>query len=94
MAAEKKSPQYGYRIVGTIKSVKGNCGAGHKVGDQFELSMHNTAGLCGVFYHDLFPWLLMMQLGGDYPWAQDKDVVTFPCMDSWNEVVIELKRIR
>ena len=26
--------QIGYRVVGTIKEVKGSCSAGHKVGDK------------------------------------------------------------
>jgi len=30
--------QIGHRVIGTIKEVKGSCSAGHKVGDQFELS--------------------------------------------------------
>ncbi len=27
----------GFKIIGTIKEVKGNCNAGHKVGDKIEL---------------------------------------------------------
>ena len=95
MADEKKEyPQYGHKIIGTVKSVKGTCSAGHKVGDQIELSFYTSGGLCGVFYHDLFPWLVMMQLGGNYPWSEDKDVAEFKCMDSWNEVTLELRRVR
>jgi uncharacterized repeat protein (TIGR04076 family) len=45
----------GYRVVGTIKAMKGECSAGHKVGDQIELSGHDSGGLCGFFYHDIFP---------------------------------------
>jgi hypothetical protein len=48
MAEEK---QIGHRVVGTIKEVKGSCSAGHKVGDQFELSGYTSGGLCGFFYH-------------------------------------------
>jgi len=45
----------GYRVVGTIKSVKGHCNAGHKVGEQLELSGHNTAGMCGFSTTTPFP---------------------------------------
>lgn len=85
----------GYRVVGTIKNIKGTCGAGHKVGDQLELSGHNTAGLCGFFYHDIFPYILMLQFGGGFPpdWG-DPDVITLECMDMINAVTIELKRIK
>jgi uncharacterized repeat protein (TIGR04076 family) len=89
---EKGKPKVGYRVVGTIKAVKGRCSAGHKVGDTFELSMHDAAGLCGLFYHDIFPWIVALQLGGEYPWGQ-KDVVELECMDRFNAVRIELRRV-
>ena len=37
--------QIGHRIIGKIKEVKGVCSAGHKVGDQFELSGYTSGGL-------------------------------------------------
>jgi len=87
--------QVGYRVVGTIKAVKGTCSAGHKVGDKLELSGHNTAGLCGFFYHDIYPYIIMLQFGGSFPaeWG-DQDVVELDCMDKWNLVTLELRRIR
>ncbi len=39
----------------------------HKVGDQIELSGHNTGNMCGFFYHDLFPYVIMLQFGGGFP---------------------------
>lgn len=87
--------QIGYRVVGTIKAVKGSCSHGHKVGDELELSAHNTAGLCGFLYHDIYPYLVMLQFGGSFPaeWG-DQDVVELDCMDKWNLVTIELRRLR
>ena len=86
----------GYRIVGTIKRVKGHCNASHKKGDQIELSGHNTGGLCGFFYHDIFPYIIMLQFGGSFPkeWTGDQDVVNLECMDRFNAVSIELRRIK
>ena len=85
--------QIGYKIIGTVKSVKGHCSAGHKAGDTLELSAHNTAGLCGFFYHDIFPYIIMLQFGGSFPetWG-NPDVVTLECMDRRNSVRIELRR--
>ena len=91
MSEEK--PRIGFRVVGTIKSIQGMCSAGHKVGDKFELSMHDSAGLCGLFYHDIFPWILALQLGGENPWGE-KDVVELECMDRINAAKIELRRVR
>ncbi|MBW2025940.1 MAG: TIGR04076 family protein [Deltaproteobacteria bacterium] len=64
-------------------------------GWHFELSGHNTAGICGFFYHDIFPYVIMLQFGGAFPaeWG-DPDVVELECMDRANAVKIELKRIK
>ena len=89
-------PKHGYKVIGTIKSVKGHCNAGHKVGDKFEISSRNTAGLCGWFYYDIFPNLVLLQFGGD-PWGDGVRVekgILARCSDIDNEVTIELKRIK
>jgi len=85
----------GHRVVGTIKSVLGHCHAGHKVGEQIELSGHHTGGMCGFFYHDIFPYVIMLQFGGGFPveWG-GPDEVELECMDRANAVKIELKRIK
>ena len=83
-----------YKIIGTIKSIKGRCGHGHKVGDTLELSMHNTAGLCGLFYHDIFPWILALEIGGEVPWGGRRDAYELECMDRTNAVKIELQRMK
>ena len=85
--------QIGYRVVGTVTAVKGNCSWGHKVGDKIELSAHNPGGLCGSFYHGIFPYIIMLQFGGGFPkeWG-DPNVVALECMDRVNAVRIELRR--
>ena len=87
--------QVGYRVVGTVTSLKGTCTAGHKVGDQIELSCHSSGGLCGFFYHDIFPALQMLQFGGSFPpdWG-DPDVMEVECVDKYNLLKMELRRIR
>ena len=89
------SEQIGNRVIGTIKAVKGTCSAGYKVGDQLELSGHSSGGLCGFLYHDIFPYVIMLQFGGGFPpeWG-DPDVVEVDCMDKANAVTIELHRIK
>lgn len=85
----------GFRVIGTIKTVKGHCTAGHKAGDQIELSGHNAGGLCGFFYHSIFPHIIMLQFGGSYPpeWG-NPDAIELSCEDKANEVTIELRRVR
>ena len=84
----------GFKIIGTIKDVKGTCNHGHKVGETMEIDGHDTAGLCGFFYHRIFPNIMILQFGGSYPWGEDPDVMSLECPDSANAVTIELKRIR
>ena len=93
MAEQRQRPRVGHRVVGTIKAVKGTCSWGHKVGDTCEVSAHDTAGLCGFLYHDIFPYVVMLQFGGGFPetWG-GPDKVELECMDRWNAVKIELRR--
>ena len=83
----------GHRVIGTVKSVKGTCHAGHKVGDKIELSGQNSSGLCGAFYHDIFPYVIMLQFGGKFPDEWGGDVMELECMDRLNAVRIELHRV-
>jgi uncharacterized repeat protein (TIGR04076 family) len=48
-------PGLGYKIIATVTDVKGECSAGHRVGESFEISCHNPSDLCGFFYHHIFP---------------------------------------
>lgn len=84
----------GYRVVGTVLEVKGMCTAGHKAGDTLELSGFDSGGLCGFFYHDVFPYLVMLQFDGGFPpeWG-DPDVLEFDCLDKANAVRLQLRRI-
>ena len=83
--------QVGQRVIGTIKQVKGTCHAGHKPGDTLELSAYDCDGLCGFFYHDIFPYILMLQFGGKFPEEWGGDVVELDCMDIGNAVRLELR---
>ena len=86
-----KDPKLGYRVVATVIEVKGKCNAGHEVGDTFEISCHNPAGLCGFFYHDIFPNLSTFQFGGSLPWWQG-DTIHLGCPDHRNQVTLKLER--
>jgi uncharacterized repeat protein (TIGR04076 family) len=84
-------PKIGYAVRATILSVKGECNAGHRQGESFEISCHNPAGLCGWFYHDIFPSLQTFQFGGTLPWWE-KDTIQLQCPDPINLVTIQLQR--
>lgn len=86
-----KDPGLGYKVKATVISAKGTCSAGHKEGDTFEISCHNPDGLCGFFYHDIFPSLSTFQFGGNLPWWQG-DTIQVSCPDSYNLVTMKLER--
>ncbi len=93
MAKPKRTTFPGHKVIAKVKSVKGNCSWGHEAGDTFNINCHDTAGLCGFFYHAIFPDITMLQFGGGFPkeWG-DPDVVTVECMDKVNLVKLELRR--
>jgi uncharacterized repeat protein (TIGR04076 family) len=86
-----QDPAIGYKVTATILSVKGHCSAGHQAGESFELSCYNPAGLCGFFYHDIFPSLQTLQFGGNLPWWEG-EVIQLQCPDSHNLVRLQLAR--
>lgn len=87
-----EDPGIGYRVLARVVGVEGACSAGHTMGDKFEISCHDTGGLCGYFYHDLFPSLSTFQFGGSYPWWEG-DTIELRCPDYHNFVTLRLKRI-
>ncbi|MEW5912941.1 MAG: TIGR04076 family protein [Thermodesulfobacteriota bacterium] len=63
-----------------VVSAQEPCNAGHQVGERLELSAWQNGGLCGFFFHDIFPALTMMQFGGKYPWDSGEEM-TVVCPD-------------
>jgi uncharacterized repeat protein (TIGR04076 family) len=85
-----KDPGIGCRILATVAEVQGHCNAGHQEGDTFEISSHNPGGLCGFFYHNIFPSLYAFQFGANPPWW-DGDTIQLGCPDG-NLVTLKLER--
>lgn len=74
-----------------VLDVKGVCSAGHKKGDVLSISCYDSGGLCGFFYHDIFPSLSVMQTGGKYPWAS-KDELVLECPDRQSAVTLKITK--
>jgi uncharacterized repeat protein (TIGR04076 family) len=87
-----KEPAVGKKVKVEVIGLGGKCNAGHKIGDQFEVSCHNTAGMCGFLYHAIFPTLNVMQFEGSYPWGADEAIVN--CPDSYNLLTVKLRRVK
>ncbi len=86
-----QDPGMGYKVTATVVEAKGSCSAGHRAGDTFEISCHDPGGLCGFFYHNIFPDLQTFQFGGALPWWEG-DVIRVQCPDTANLVTLELER--
>jgi uncharacterized repeat protein (TIGR04076 family) len=79
-------------LVAEVTAVKGTCSAGHKVGDTFPIGCWDSGGLCGFFYHDIFPSLNVMQFGGKFPWGE-ADEMTLECPDRQNALTLRVRRV-
>jgi uncharacterized repeat protein (TIGR04076 family) len=84
-------PQDTQPMLAEVISVKGVCSAGHKTGDSLRIGCWDSGGLCGFFYHDIFPNLNVMQFGGKYPWGS-ADEMTLECPDRQNAVTIRVRK--
>jgi len=87
-----KDPGFVKKLKAEVIGLKGDCNAGHKVGDQFEVSCWDTGGMCGFLYHAIFPTLSVMQFDGAYPWGSDE--LTANCPDDFNLLTVKLKKIK
>ena len=83
--------EFGYKVTGTITQTKGKCFFGHKAGDKFELNVHSSSGLCGYLYHNVFPFIIMLQYGGKWP-EEKGELPEFECPDIAKAVRIKLRR--
>jgi len=81
----------------TVKSQKGHCACGHKVGDCWIIDgkiIKTPDGLCHFAYQSFEGALLTLIFGGIFPWEKDPDTAIAACPDADNPCVFELRRIR
>ena len=83
-----------YKVSADVISQKGQCVAGHKVGDEFIIGDVVPAGMCAWAFYTLFPFASSLQAGGSFPWEKDGDIATVACPDADNPVVFRLKRVK
>jgi uncharacterized repeat protein (TIGR04076 family) len=89
------------KVVLKIVSVKGTCAAGHKAGQEFDLSKDFVLGysgdgtaLCPSAFYAAFPNWRVLRSGGELPWEEDKDTAHVACPDPFNPLIMELRRVK
>jgi len=85
----------GCTIIAKVIKQQGNCGFGHKVGDEVIFDGETVQGrVCLSALYSFLPKVYAMRYGAEFPWLEDKDVSTHACPDAWNPVVFEIRRLR
>ena len=78
-----------------VASIKGICGAEHKVGDIARVTELGVEGkVCIHALYSMLPAVFAMMYEARFPWLSDPDVKTHACPDAANPVVFEIRRIR
>jgi len=80
------------RVTAKVISQKGTCEAGHRMGDEYDITDKTPPGMCSWAFYTLFPFAEVLQFGGSFPWEEDPDKTTVACPDPGNPVVFELRR--
>jgi uncharacterized repeat protein (TIGR04076 family) len=77
----------------TVKSQKGKCAFGHKVGDKIVFNGRSVKGeICYSALLVLLPKVYALRYGAEFPWAEDKNTMCNACPDAENPVKFEIKR--
>ena len=84
-----------FDVVVSVKSVKGHCDFGCKVGDKILFDGRGVKGdICYSALMAVLPKVYALRYGAEFPWAQEKDAVTAVCPDPENPVLFEIRRTR
>jgi len=82
-------------IVVKVKSQKGSCAIGHRVGDIVKITESGIEGkICIHALYSMLPAVFAMMFEASFPWLKDPDTKTHACPDAVNPVVFEITRVR
>jgi len=73
-----------------VKSVRGVCPIGHKVGDTFKMLERTPEGICNSAFPSILDCARTLQYGGRFPWDPTSETALIGCSDSVNTVVFEI----
>jgi uncharacterized repeat protein (TIGR04076 family) len=76
----------GRRIVVEVIDIAGNCFYGHSTGDKIEIDPFQVNGMCGLLYHQLYPYMHVLLSGATPAWATVPHSITGECPDIYNRL--------
>ena len=91
-----------YKVVVTVKDIKGQCSFGYKLGDKIEFHQHPdydhvpkiVGKVCPEAHANLYRNAFCMLYGGRVPWAKnDRTIAQTVCPDPFNLTTFELKQV-
>ena len=78
-----------------VKSIKGTCAVGHKVGDVVRFTETGVENkICIHALYSMMSSVFAMMFDAQFPWLKDPDVKTHACPDAANPVVFEIRKVR
>jgi uncharacterized repeat protein (TIGR04076 family) len=91
-----KVPMYTVRV--TVIKAHPECGAGHQVGDTWEISHVRKGGqkgfLCPSAFHSMYNLIFAMRYGAEFPWQKDGDSWVAQCGDPNTPMLFKIERLR
>ena len=81
-----------YEVVIKLVGNDHPCHVGHNVGEEWVFNYFTPPRMCGLAFNAIYPFAMVLQYGGTFPWQEDPDVITVSCPDSEVHNVFELKR--
>lgn len=78
----------------TVIERRGKCVMDYETGDTFVFTGLNTPEkrFCGASFHAMFPGMLALRFGAEFPFAQESGTLTVTCPDH-GYVTFKLRRI-
>jgi uncharacterized repeat protein (TIGR04076 family) len=84
-----------YKVIATVKSVKGKCPNQNQVGDRIEVERGKVVGCkCPSAFNSIYPIVFAMRFGAKLPWLEDEDVAIAACPDPEHQVIFEIRRVK
>jgi uncharacterized repeat protein (TIGR04076 family) len=78
----------------TVKSIKGECSAGLKIGQEIVVDGYQIDGyICPYALNSLWPFVNALSFKGKFPWG-DEDGLTLACPDAENLTVFDVRRMK